>query len=535
MVALAPWPARGEPAADHAPLFGGMGSHTAPDVSRSALARRYFAQAMVLTWGFNPAEAARSFGAALRADPACAPAAWGLAWALGPTINADMAPSDAARVDEALRRARALAATAAPRWRGLIGALVARHPTAGTASVDDEAYAHRMRALAQRHPRDADVLTLAAEAAMNLHPYDWWQRDGRARPWTREIAARLEAALTLAPDHPGAHHSFVHLMETSPSPQRALASADRLATLVPGSGHLLHMPAHIYMRVGRYAAASAANERSIAADRRYLEQVDTQGAYRVGYLAHNHHFLWASASMEGRSRVAIEAARAAYPAACGSTPGARGSGTLQHYQVLPLYALVRFGRWHEILNQTPPPEGNDPYPLALWHYARATASTRTGRLGDAQAALAALQSVADDPALASVRVKSINAAAALVRVALLTLRADIAAAQGDHERALSWLREAVETEDTLEHDEPHLWLAPTRHALGAALLDAGHAADAERVFRQDLQHYPDNGWSLTGLAQAQAALGRAGAAAVTQRRLRSAWQAADVALPAARF
>lgn len=526
----APDRAAGGPAA---PLFDGMGGYRADDVSRSELAQRFFAQGMVLAWGFNPAEAARSFAGASRHDPGCAAASWGLAWALGPNINADLAAADAPRVDAALRAARALRPRAPPRWQGLIDALSARHPQPGT--VDETAYAQRLQSLARRHARDADIATLAAEAQMNLHPYDWWQRDGRAQPWTGEIAAGLSRALALAPGHPGANHLWVHLMETSPTPQRARVQADRLTTLVPGCGHLLHMPAHIYMRLGRYADASAANERSIAVDRRYLEQVDAQGAYRVGYVAHNHHFLWASASMQGRSARAIEAATAAYGAACGPRPADPVTGTLQLYQVLPFYALVRFGRWQAILTQTPPPDGRHPVPLAVWHYARGTALARSARPAEAGQALAALGAVADDPALATLKLKNVNAAAALVRIARLTLQADLASGAGRAQEAVQALQQAVAVEDGLELDEPHLWLAPTRQALGAALLDAGRPADAERSFVQDLQHYPENGWSLGGLARAQRAQGRADAARSTEARARVAWRDADVPLVGPRY
>jgi tetratricopeptide (TPR) repeat protein len=304
---------------------------------------------------------------------------------------------------------------------------------------------------------------------------------------------------------------------------------------VPGSGHLLHMPAHIYMRVGRYADASAAGERAIAADLRYLAQVDAQGAYRVGYVAHNHHFLWASAAMQGRSARAIEAAREAWPAACGPRRGDLSTGTLQHFQVLPLYALVRFGRWPEILTGTAPPDGNAPYPLAVWHYARGTALARTGRLADAESELERLDRLAADPALAAARVKTVHAAGALVGIAQLTLRADLAAARSRADEAVALLRRAVDAEDALEHDEPHLWLAPTRHALGAALLAARRAPEAERVFRSDLRHYPDNGWSLAGLAEAQRMQGRPAAARAAAARAQRAWRDADTGPPTPRY
>jgi len=518
----------------NAPLFAGMRPYHPAAGTSSALAQRYFDQGTTLAWGFNPVEAARSFAAAAAADPHCAACFWALAWVKGPNINADMDPAAATEVAVALQRAQAAAAHAPPRYRELIAALAARHPDPA-APVAEEAYAAKMRAVAQRHPRDAEIATLAAEAELNLHPYDWWEADGAAKPWTVGATDLLARALQLAPDHPGANHYWIHVMESSAHPERALPSADRLRTLVPGSGHLLHMPAHIYMRVGRYGDASHANEVSIAADRAYLAQVDAQRAYRVGYVAHNHHFLYASAAMEGRSRVALAAAQAAYPAACGSLPGDRSTGILQQYTVLPLFARVRFGQWREILEDTLPPDVSEPYPLAIWHYARGTAYAKTGRLPEARDELARLDAIALDPALQKIRIKNINAAGTLVRIAQLTLRADLAAAEGRSADAVKLLTEAVAIEDALVYDEPHLWLAPTRHALGAALLAAGRYDDAQRVYREDLRHYPANGWSLAGLADALRRSGRVDEALVVEQQAHAAWRRADVPLPSPRF
>ncbi len=533
---FAPPASRAQAPAVHAPLFAGLESQTVPAASASPLAQRYFAQAIVLTWGFNPAEATRSFDGSIAADPRCALCYWGLAWSLGPTINADMADDAAPRIRVALARAHALSRRAPARDRALIDALRTRHPPAGEpANIDEDAYAARMRALARMYPRDAGVATLAAEAIMNLHPYDWWDKDGAPRPWTVEIAALLSRALAIEPRHPGANHYWIHLMESSARPDDALASAERLVWLVPGSGHLLHMPAHIYMRTGRYADAVAASERSIAADTRYLAQVDAQRAYRVGYVAHNHHFLWAAASMEGRSAEALAAARAAFPAACGTGPRDRSTGILQHYFALPYFTLVRFGRWREILDETLPPDVGEPYPLAIWHYARGTAFARTGRIADARRELEAVNRYESDAALARERIKNINPARTLVRIAHTTLAADIAAAEGRSGDSIALLEQATALEDSLAYDEPHLWLAPTRHALGAALVAARRAADAERVYRDDLARYPGNGWSLAGLAQAQRLRGDIDGARATERAYQAAWQRADVALSGSRM
>ncbi len=517
-----------------APLFAGMRPYHPSAGTSSALAQRYFEQGMTLAWGFNPTEAARSFAAAAAVDPHCAACFWALAWAKGPNINTDMDPATATEVAAALQHAQALAAGAPTRYRELIAALAARHPDP-SAPVAEEAYAGKMQALAERHPRDAEIATLAAEAELNLHPYDWWEADGAAKSWTSTATDLLARALRLAPDHPGANHYWIHVMESSAHPERALASARRLATLVPGSGHLLHMPAHIYMRVGRYAEASQANEASIAADHAYLQQVDAQRAYRVGYVAHNHHFLFASAAMEGRSRTALAAAQAAYPAACGSAPGDRSTGILQQYTVLPLFARVRFGQWQEILEDTLPPDVNEPYPLAIWHYARGTAFARTGRLSEARVELQRLDTIALDPTLRRIRIKNINAATSLVQIAKLTLQADIAAGELRIGDAVTMLTQAVAIEDGLVYDEPHLWLAPTRHALGAALLAAGRFDDAQRVYRDDLRHYPGNGWSLGGLAEALRKSGRVDEARVVEQQARAAWRHADVPFSGSRF
>lgn len=516
-----------------APLFPDLGSYRFPADTRNPQAQRYVDQGMLLAYGFNPAEAARSFGEATRLDPSCATCWWALAWSLGPNINSDMPPESVSQVASALREAQRHRARASPAQQALIAALARRHPPGS--AIDEPRYARDMRALAARHPRNGEVAMLAAEALLNLHPYDWWEADGSPKPWTGEIEMLLQRAIELAPDHPGAHHYWIHLQESSRHPARGLPSADLLRDRVPGSGHLLHMPAHIYLRTGRYDDAILANQRSIETDRRYLAAVDAQGAYRVGYVAHNHHFLFASAAMAGRRQLALAAADAAWPAACGPRSGDRSSAILQHYYLLPLYARVRFGRWEEIIRETLPPDVVEPYPLAVWHYARGTAQARTGDLRAARESLARVEKLVADPALARVRIKNINAAEKLGRIAALTLSADIALAERRPDDAVTLLTEATAIEDSLTYDEPHLWLGPTRHALGDALLAASRPRDAERVFREDLAHYPGNGWSLTGLAVALKKQGRQEAALETERSARAAFAGAEALPRGARF
>jgi tetratricopeptide (TPR) repeat protein len=517
--------------ATRAPLLEGLGPYRGPKASANPLAQRYFEQGVVMTWGFNAEEAARAFEAATRVDIRCALCWWGIAWSLGPNVNADMAPANATRIAAALAEARRLAR--GTRDRSLIAAMSTRHRQG--VALDEQGYARRMEALARAQPDDADVAMLAAEALINLHPYDWWDARGQPNPWTPAILALLDRAIALEPLHAGAHHYRIHVLESSPYPERAQDSAARLTGLVPGSGHLLHMPAHIAMRTGRYDRAVEANQASIAADLRYLASLDSQRAYRVGYVAHNHHFLWAAAAMDGRFALALSAAEAAWPAACG--PGRRdlGSGILQHYAVLPLFAKVRFGRWQSILTDTLPPDYAEPYPLGLWYYARGTAYAKTGHVRDAEAMLEKLDTLARDAAVARARIKNINPVQALMRIASLTLAADIAVAKGRPADAVPLLVEATSIEDGLDYDEPHLWLAPTRHALGAALLAVGRGADAERVYREDLAHYPENPWALAGLGAALIALGRTAEADDVERRRQQATARADVAIDRSRF
>jgi tetratricopeptide (TPR) repeat protein len=516
-----------------APLLSGLDGYRFATETRDALAQRYHDQGMLLAFGFNPDEAARSFEAALLIDAACPTTWWALAWALGPTINADMRDEDAARVSHALRQARRHAARASAVQRALIDTLSRRHPR--TDVVDEAAYASRMHALARQYPRDANVALLAAEAQLNLHPYDWWTPTGAAKPWTHAIERDLARALALDSSHPGAHHYWIHLHESSPHPERADRSAEFLRDAVPGSGHLLHMPSHIDLRTGRYTLAIAANQRSIAADARYLAEVDAQGAYRVGYVAHNHHFLWAAASMAGDFELALRAAEAAYPAACGPSGRDPGRAIAWHYAVLPLFTWVRFGRWDALLRDARPPDAPGPYVQAMWHYARGTALARTAATDAAELELQRLDAIALDPALGAIKLKNINPAVALARIAALTLRADLAMARGTLDATIPPLEEATRLEDALTYDEPHLWLAPTRHALGAALLAAGRAREAERVYRDDLRHYPNNGWSGNGLAQALAQQGQAAAAQETGSAARRAFASGNPLPPNSRF
>ena len=516
-------------------LLPGTGNYRFRISTRSPLAQRFFDQGLVLAWGFNFAEAERSFREASRLDPECAMCAWGIAYSLGPSINHDMSHAAATAALSAVRQALRLARAAGARERALIDALARRYEVAPAEdrSALDLAYAGALRKVARRFPDDGDVLTLLADALMVPHGRDYWRKDGSPEPWTREILAALERALKIAPDHPGANHFYVHVLEDSPHPGRALASAGRLRTIAPGVGHLVHMPSHVYLRLGNYAAALRANEAAVAADRAYLAAIAADPAYVSGYVEHNHHYLWYAAVMSGHGAAALSAAaelaRSAGSAAAGGPP----SGTRQHFLVLPLYTQVRFGRWQDIL-ASPRPVAATGYTDGVWHYARGMAYLRSGRADRAREELESVSANLRAAVIDGAEFKHTNRLSTLLDICVELLRAELAAAQRNDAMAIAHARAALKVEMGLAADEPPAWHMPARHTLGALLLAANRAAEAERVFREDLAAHPANGWALAGLAESLARQGSA-RAAEARERFERAWQGADVAISGSRF
>jgi len=518
-------------AAPPPPLYADLGTHHHP-VSCSAPAQQYFDQGLRLVYGFNHDEAVRAFSAAARLDPNCAMAYWGIALALGPNINLPLDAERANAAHDAMQRAVGLAPRASAIEQDYIAALSKRYSADPDAERKplDRAYADAMRQVAQRHPDDLDAQTLFAESMMDLRPWDLWTADGEPRPGTPEIVATLEGVLQKDPNHPGANHYYIHAIEASPQPEKGLPSAARLAGLMPGAGHLVHMPSHIYIRTGRYGDAAAANRQAIAADERYIAAAQPSGVYPMMYYPHNIHFLWAAASMDGRSADAIGAAR---ELATKVPPDmARQMPMVEYFMPTPYFALARFGRWQEILAEPAPPDDLH-YNAAMWHYARGLACAATGHYADAERERAALNTDAD--AVPADRVVGDNQSARqLLRLASLLLAGEIAARQGQCETALPKLEEAVSVQDGLPYMEPPPWYYPARQSLGAVLLQCGRPDAAAVVFREDLQRNPGNGWSLYGLAQALRAENDPGAAAA-ESRFRTAWRDADVRLTSSRF
>jgi tetratricopeptide (TPR) repeat protein len=438
-----------------------------------------------------------------------------------------------------LQRAIALAPRSTEREQAFIRALSARYAESPPQDRRplDEAYAQSTGRLMKDRPDDLDAAVLHAEALMDLQPWDYYDAQLQPKGHTAEVVATLESVMARNPDHPGALHLYVHAVEASARPERGVAAADRLRTLIPGSGHLVHMPAHIYSRVGRWHDAVIANQRAIEADDAYLAACrgNVNGLYPLGYVPHNHHFLWFAASMEGASEIARDAAlqtaaRVNLPELM-RQPGYAG---LQHYWMTPWFDRVRFGRWAEIVEQ-PNPAPDLPYVTAIWNYAQAMADVRQSRLESASRHYEALARIAADPDMEQLTVWDRYSLASAVRIAERTVAAELALARNDHEAAIAALREAVTIEDGIPYDEPPGWHSPVRQTLGAVLLAANRPAEAEVVYRDELRRNPDNGWSLRGLSDSLAAQKRGDEARRAEQQFAAAWAHADVRLAKSRF
>jgi tetratricopeptide (TPR) repeat protein len=531
-------PAPRTTAAQPAPaLFETFGTLHRDTGSRIPAAQRYFDQGLRMAYGFNHEAAGRAFAEAARLDPDCAICVWGQALVLGPNINMPMEASAVKDATVLARRAQASSSHARPVDRALIAALLQRYadPAPADRKPLDRAYADAMASVARDYPDDDDVATLYAEALMDLSPWAYWTSDGKPTEFTPRILATLEHVLQRNPQHIGAMHYYIHATEASPAPQRAEPYADRLAALAPGSGPLVHMPAHTYIRTGRYHDATLTNLAAGTADKAFLAVCHgSNGIYPLGYVPHNWHFATMTASLTGSRTLALEAATQAAQRVDRSMMATPPLEAMQLFLVAPLFTQVRFGDWDAILAQPEAPAAL-PFPTAIWHFARGMAQVRKGALAAAQDELDALRGIAADPAVAKVSFLDINHADGLVAVAVPLLRGELLRAQGRRNDGIAALRDAAIAEDALNYDEPADWPLPVRPYLGAALLEAGDARAAEVAYRQDLAIYPDNGWSLYGLAQAQRKLGEAAAAQDSARRHAAAWQWADMPLTASRF
>jgi len=515
-----------------APLFADLGNHHHPVTTKSKLAQRYFDQGVILLFNFNHAEAIRSFRAVAMIDPDCAMAWWGVAFAYGPNINVPMDEKDVPKAWDALQKASALRHKAGKKEQAYIGALAKRYaaePPKDRALLD-QAFADAMRTVANQYPDDFDAQSLFAEALMDTSPWNYWQEDLTPKPSAKEAIEVIESVLKRTRQHPGADHLYIHLVEAGPHPEKGERSADRLGKFAPGAGHLVHMPSHIYVRVGRYHDASIVNEMAAYSDESYLRQCVQQGMYPGGYYPHNVHFLWFATDLEGRSADSINAAKkvSLYTTdlRCGAIEGPR-----QRY--LHFLAWARFGKWDEIVKAAEP--GADfPYDRAMWHYARGVAfaaQDQSKKAAEERAKFAELEQsekvkAMDNPYFPGTKMLAIGHQVLAGKVALV---------EGKTGDGLQHLREAVKLQDAMPYMEPPYWYYPVRHSLGAALLKAGKPAEAEQVFREDLKHFPDCGWPLFGLQQSLRDQGETSEAKKVLRQFKKAWKHADVELDLAWF
>jgi tetratricopeptide repeat protein len=509
------------------PLYKDLGTHHKAVGTKVPAAQQYFDQGLRLVYGFNHAEAIRSFTRATELDPSCAMCFWGIAYAYGPHVNAGMDSASGVKAYEAAQKAVALSAKASPWEQGYVRAVAARYarvPPANRASLDS-AYSRAMAEVSRTNPNDLDAAALYAESLMDLRPWNYWTPEGKPYPGTEIIVQQLERVIDRNPEHPGACHYYIHAVEAV-NPQLAVPCAERLARLMPGVGHMVHMPAHIYIRVGRYNDAANSNVHAIHADETFIEgQNHPVTVYSLAYYPHNIHFLAFASTMAGRSAQALEASKTLKSKV--NVDVARGVPMLQEMMPYHVLTLTTFGRWDEVLAEPLPPS-DIRMPVAMAYYARGVAYAAKGKVAEAQTALDTVKAIdAATPADAAEKTP--------VSIAVHALMGEIASRNGKLDEGIAHFREALKIEDAGLYFEPPKWYYPIRQSLGAALLKAGQNAEAEAVYREDLKRFPENGWSLFGLAAALKAQGKSADAKAVDQRFAKAWSAADVKLVASRF
>lgn len=518
--------ARDSSAGERTPLYDNLGTYHMAISTRSPVAQRYFDQGIRLTYGFNHDEAIKAFREGAREDSTCAMCWWGIAYALGPNINVPMDTAAVKPAWEALQQAVRLAPGASAKDRAYIRALQARYSpevTANRAALDS-AWSKAIGEVSRRYPKDDDAGTLYAESLMDLRPWNYWSNAGKPRaPSTLETVAALERIVKRRLDHPGACHFYIHAIEASTFAARAVPCAERLGSLVPGAGHLVHMPTHIYMRLGRWEEAADHNADAVHVDQQYLETRHPTGVYPIGYVPHNYHVMWEALNMLGRSEEALAAARTI----TGKVPAevVRMIPPFEYYSPVVLFTLARFSRWDDLLKE-PAPSADLRYTTGIWHYTRGLAHASKGALDSAAVELDSVAAIA--AMIPPEATANLNSQRTLLQIAERHLAGDIAARQQRTDEAVKSIREGIALEDELTYDEPTAWALPLRQQLGAVLLAAGRPKEAATAYREDLRRYPNNGWSLRGLAKALSAQGRTKEAATVEAQFRKAWSRADV-------
>jgi tetratricopeptide (TPR) repeat protein len=509
-------------------LYEGLGTHARAVATSSPEVQKYFNQGLAFMYAYNHDEAVRGFRRAAEIDPDCAMAHWGISLALGKNYNYPFFPEEKAKAAwKALEQARAKAKSESEANRALIEALAARYadPLPKETRPLEEAYAKAMKAVWEKFPKDADIGALYAESLMNLRPWDLWTVDGKPQPETPEILKALEAVMEFAPNHPLANHLYIHACEASPNPEKADAAADRLRDMQPALGHMVHMPSHIDIRRGRWRVAIEANDKAIVADRNYAKTVPEQGFYRM-YMAHNHHMLAFAAMMSGESKRALKVVRdmiADVPKDFVAKP--ENAAIADGFVAAPMEVMKRFGMWDEILQEPEPPE-IFPIARAMRHHIRAVAYAAKGEPVKAREEQKLFREAAKKPKKDATFGN--NKAVDLFAVGDDMLEGEILVREGKMAEGIKSLRSAVAKEDKLRYSEPPDWVVPVRHALAAFLLHDGKHTEAEEVYREDLRRWPDNGWSLYGLARCLEEQGKKTEAAKVRAKFDEIWKHADV-------
>lgn len=519
-----------------APLLSGLAGLHYVVSTKNAEAQQYFDQGLMLSFGFNHAEAARSFYEAARQDSTCAMCWWGFAYVLGPNYNGGMEPDNFTRAYDATQKAKSFSVSSTPKEKDLIEALTHRYTNDTTVarSVLDSSYAAAMRKVYKKYPDDVTIASLFAESLMDLHPWNLYKKDGGIQPWTPEILAVLEKGLKINPRHVGLNHFYIHAVEMSLHAEKSVPSADLLLDLVPGSGHLVHMPSHTYIRIGRYHDGVVANQKAVLVDSLYTEACHAQGVYPLAYYPHNYHFIAACATLCGETKNALEGANATAAHAHKKLFQEPGWATLQHYYTIPWYVEVKLGLWSEI-RHSPAPEKELKYPSVIWHYAQGMAMLSQSKTAEAKKHLAEMKTIMTDTTLKALTIWGINSVFDLCQIASKTLEGEINAKEKKYTTAISLLQEAVKMEDALNYNEPPDWFFSVRHHLGAVLIDAEKFQEAQKIYEKDLKNYPKNGWALKGLMNAYEKLGNKMKYYDTKKQFDEAWKYADIKISSSRI
>ena len=519
-----------------APLFSQLEGIHFPISTKNTKVQQYFDQGLMLSFGFNHAEAARSFYEAARQDSTCAMCWWGFAYVLGPNYNAGMEKDNFQRAYDAVQKARSLSSNCTQKEKDLIEALTRRYSndTTISRSLLDSSYAVGMRQVYKKYPTDANIASLFTESLMDLHPWNLWNKDGSIQPWTHEIMATLEKCLQTAPQHAGANHFYIHATEMSSNAEKGEKSADLLRDLVPGAGHLVHMPSHTYIRIGRYHDGVVSNEKAVLVDSSYTEACHAQGVYPLAYYPHNYHFLAACAVLCGESKPALRGALETANHAHLKLLRDPAWATLQHYYSIPWYVQVKLGLWNDILKSRSP-EKDLKYPSVIWYYAKGMAQLSKNNIPEAKRCLDEMKTIMTDTTIKDLTIWGINSVFDLCIIASKTLEAEIYAGEKKFPAAIALLNEAVAKEDALNYNEPPDWFFSVRHHLGAVLLQAEKFKDALKVYEEDLKLYPENGWALRGMMNAYEKLGDKTNYDKTKRRFEQAWKYADINISSSRI